>query len=82
MSASSVKARIRQEFEANKFKRNLKEIDVLLFKGRIEYEETMNFWKQKTHVMRFRLTLGTFSKIRMLKYPFLGSWANSSHDVW
>jgi NADH dehydrogenase (ubiquinone) 1 alpha subcomplex subunit 6 len=32
---------------------DLKIIDILLFKGRTEYEETMNMWKQKTHVMRY-----------------------------
>ncbi|KAI8924074.1 hypothetical protein BC831DRAFT_467447 [Entophlyctis helioformis] len=49
----AVRYRIRQEFEKNRFVRNLSIIDILLFKGRTEFEETLNFWKQKTHVMRF-----------------------------
>ena len=48
-----VRARIRQEFEKNRFVRDLGIIDVLLFKSRTEFEETMNFWKQKSHVMRY-----------------------------
>ncbi|KAL2913178.1 ndufa6 NADH-ubiquinone oxidoreductase subunit [Polyrhizophydium stewartii] len=48
-----VRRRVRQEFEKHRYVRDLQVIDVLLFKGRIEYEETMNFWKQGSHVMRF-----------------------------
>jgi NADH dehydrogenase (ubiquinone) 1 alpha subcomplex subunit 6 len=47
-----IKQRIRKEFNKHRNITDLKIIDVLLFKGRIEYEETMNVWKQKTHVMR------------------------------
>ncbi len=49
----SVRAKIRQEFEKNRYIKELKVIDILLFKGRTEYEETMNMWKQKSHVMRY-----------------------------
>jgi NADH dehydrogenase (ubiquinone) 1 alpha subcomplex subunit 6 len=48
-----IKQRIRKEFDKHRNIADIKIIDVLLFKGRIEYEETMNVWKQKTHVMRF-----------------------------
>jgi NADH dehydrogenase (ubiquinone) 1 alpha subcomplex subunit 6 len=53
ISPSLVRSKIRQEFEKNRFVRDLSVIDILLFKGRLEYEETMNMWKQKTHVMRY-----------------------------
>eukprot|EP00842_Homolaphlyctis_polyrhiza_P005410 jgi/Hompol1/5870/HPOL_000120-RA len=53
VSPRTLRERIRQEYEKHRYVRNLSIIDVLLFKGRIEYEETLNFWKQKSHVMRF-----------------------------
>ncbi|KAI8622259.1 hypothetical protein BC830DRAFT_750713 [Chytriomyces sp. MP71] len=53
ITSDTIRKRIRAEY--NKFKgvSDLQTIDMLIFKGRIEFEETKNFWKQKTHVMRF-----------------------------
>ncbi|KAI8799794.1 NADH dehydrogenase, alpha subcomplex, subunit 6 [Cladochytrium replicatum] len=48
-----VRQRIRQEFEKNRDINDVNVIDVLLFKGRIELEETINQWKQITHVLQF-----------------------------
>ncbi|TPX34833.1 hypothetical protein SmJEL517_g02576 [Synchytrium microbalum] len=48
-----IRNRIRAEFEKHRFVRDPSTIDILLFKGRTELEETMNMWKQKTHVLRF-----------------------------
>ncbi|KAH8084908.1 NADH-ubiquinone oxidoreductase Complex1 subunit [Cristinia sonorae] len=42
---------IRQEFEANRHVTDLKVIDVLLQKSRVEYQETVNCWKTVDHVM-------------------------------
>ncbi|KAJ3369257.1 NADH dehydrogenase 1 alpha subcomplex subunit 6 ndufa6 [Kappamyces sp. JEL0680] len=53
IDARTVQRRVRQEWEKNRFIRDLNMIDILLFKGRAELEETMNIWKQPTHVMRF-----------------------------
>ncbi|KAI9203008.1 NADH dehydrogenase, alpha subcomplex, subunit 6 [Polychytrium aggregatum] len=50
---SQVRERIRQEFVKNRHIADKSVIDVLLFKGRIEYEETLNMWKQSSHVMRY-----------------------------
>lgn len=49
-SSKVVRQRIRQEFEKNRYVSDLHTIDILVFKGRTEFEETMNVWKQKTHV--------------------------------
>lgn len=40
-------------FEDKKHVKDLAVIDMLLFKGRIEYQETLNAWKQVPHVMKW-----------------------------
>ncbi|CCG81485.1 putative NADH-ubiquinone oxidoreductase B14 subunit [Taphrina deformans PYCC 5710] len=52
LPVSTVRSKIRQEFERNRYVSDLPTIDVLLFKGQIEYQETVNFWKQQSHVMK------------------------------
>lgn len=42
---------IRQRFEKNRYVTDPKAIDVLVLKGRQDYQETMNCWKQIDHVM-------------------------------
>ncbi|KAJ3254299.1 NADH dehydrogenase 1 alpha subcomplex subunit 6 ndufa6 [Boothiomyces macroporosus] len=53
ITSAAIRRRVRQEFETNRYVRDSQVIDILLFKGRVELEETLNHWKQKTHVMRF-----------------------------
>ncbi|KAJ3022546.1 UNVERIFIED_CONTAM: hypothetical protein HDU68_009049 [Siphonaria sp. JEL0065] len=48
-----VRQRIRTEYNRFKGVSDLQTIDLLIYKSRTEYEETMNYWKQKTHVMRY-----------------------------
>ncbi|RIA97099.1 NADH dehydrogenase, alpha subcomplex, subunit 6 [Glomus cerebriforme] len=50
---SAVRAKIREEFEKNRHVQNLRVIDILIFKGRAEYQETVNIWKLETHVMNY-----------------------------
>ncbi|PCH43078.1 hypothetical protein WOLCODRAFT_153138 [Wolfiporia cocos MD-104 SS10] len=42
---------IRRKFEENRYVTDQRVIDVLLLKGRQEYQETMNQWKMYDHVM-------------------------------
>ncbi|KAJ3103871.1 NADH dehydrogenase 1 alpha subcomplex subunit 6 ndufa6 [Phlyctochytrium planicorne] len=53
ISTETVRSRIRTEFESKRFVQELPVLDILLTKGRMEYDETLNMWKQKSHVMRF-----------------------------
>jgi NADH dehydrogenase (ubiquinone) 1 alpha subcomplex subunit 6 len=48
---SAVRAVIRQRFEKNRYVSDPKVIDVLVHKSRQEYQETVNFWKQESHVL-------------------------------
>ncbi|KAG9254917.1 NADH-ubiquinone oxidoreductase 14.8 kDa subunit-like protein [Emericellopsis cladophorae] len=53
MPISTIRTRIRQEFERHRYVNKLPVADVLLFKSHAEYQEMMNFWKQTTHVMSY-----------------------------
>ncbi|SPO02837.1 probable NADH2 dehydrogenase (ubiquinone) [Cephalotrichum gorgonifer] len=53
MPVSTIRTRMRQEFEKHRFATKLPVVDVLLLKNNAEYQEMMNFWKQTTHVMSY-----------------------------
>ncbi|RMJ21539.1 nadh-ubiquinone oxidoreductase [Aspergillus sp. HF37] len=50
---SAIRTKIRQEFEKNRYVKQLSVIDVLLFQSNTEFQETLNFWKQLAHVMKY-----------------------------
>jgi hypothetical protein len=47
VSPSSIRIKIRQDFERNRNIQDLQIIDMLLHKNQQEYQETMNCWKQE-----------------------------------
>jgi len=53
LPVSVIRTRIRQEFERHRFVNKLPVVDVLVTKGHIDYQETMNYWRQATHIMSY-----------------------------
>ncbi|KAK3044289.1 hypothetical protein LTS18_001691 [Coniosporium uncinatum] len=53
MPVSSIRTKMRQEFERHRYVAQLPTVDVLLFHSHQEFQETMNFWKQEMHVMKY-----------------------------
>lgn len=51
--ASAIRAKIRNDFERNKNVTDLQTIDILLTKGYMEYQETVNCWKMESQIMRW-----------------------------
>lgn len=50
---SLVRGRIRHEFVKGMKEKDIRKVDRMIFQGQLEYEETMNQWKQKNHVMSY-----------------------------
>jgi len=53
MPVSAVRTKIRQEFERHRYVAHLKTVDMLLFQSHAEYQETLNYWKQLSHVLKY-----------------------------
>ncbi|CAE6461846.1 unnamed protein product [Rhizoctonia solani] len=48
---SLIRHRVRERFEQMRYVTDLAVLDIWLHKGQLEYQETMNCWKQEPHIM-------------------------------
>ncbi|KAA6411955.1 MAG: NADH-ubiquinone oxidoreductase subunit [Lasallia pustulata] len=53
MPVSALRTRVRQEFERHRFVQQLPVVDMLIFQSHTEYQETLNYWKQLSHVLKY-----------------------------
>ncbi|KAI9301329.1 hypothetical protein BJ944DRAFT_271668 [Cunninghamella echinulata] len=53
LPTSAIRAKIREQFEQHRYVEDLQVRDILLAKGQMEYQETMNVWKQNNHIMNY-----------------------------
>ncbi|XP_039259005.1 NADH dehydrogenase [ubiquinone] 1 alpha subcomplex subunit 6-like [Styela clava] len=51
--AETLRDRIKEEFFKNSHVRDVRAIDYLVVKGRMELQETMEMWKQTHHILYF-----------------------------
>ncbi|KAI7864589.1 hypothetical protein BDF14DRAFT_1731899 [Spinellus fusiger] len=53
LPTSQVRAKIRQEFEKQRAVEDLATRDIIIAKGHMEFQETINVWKQNNHIMGY-----------------------------
>lgn len=53
MPVPAVRSKIRQEFERHRYINQLSVVDVLITKNNMEFQETMNYWKQIPQLMKY-----------------------------
>jgi len=68
---SAIRSKVRQEFERHRYVTDLNTIDVLLFKGQAELQETLNYWKQKNHIMDHFRDYEVKEQARIKTSPFI-----------
>ncbi|KAG9235523.1 NADH-ubiquinone oxidoreductase 14.8 kDa subunit [Amylocarpus encephaloides] len=50
---AQLRTKMRSEFERHRFVNQIGVVDVLLFQSHSEYQETLNYWKQLPHILKY-----------------------------
>ncbi|RMZ80137.1 hypothetical protein DV736_g6672, partial [Chaetothyriales sp. CBS 134916] len=53
MPVAKIRSKIREEFEKHRYVNKLQVVDVLIAQSHMEFQETLNFWKQLSQVMKY-----------------------------
>ncbi|KAF2005494.1 NADH dehydrogenase, alpha subcomplex, subunit 6 [Amniculicola lignicola CBS 123094] len=53
LPVSTLRTKMRQEFERHRYVNQMKTVDVLIFNSHQEFQETLNYWKQLNHVLKY-----------------------------
>ncbi|KAG9249217.1 NADH-ubiquinone oxidoreductase 14.8 kDa subunit [Calycina marina] len=53
MPISALRTKMRQEFERHRYVKDIPVVDKLLFQSHAEFQETLNYWKQLPHVLKY-----------------------------
>lgn len=48
-----VRTKLREQFERNRYVEDMRVRNILLAQGQNEFQETVNFWKQEGHVLKY-----------------------------
>ncbi|KAG4438538.1 hypothetical protein DL95DRAFT_382427 [Leptodontidium sp. 2 PMI_412] len=49
----ALRTKMRQEFERHRYVNQIQVVDTLLFQSHAEYQETLNYWKQLPHILKY-----------------------------
>ncbi|KAI5953590.1 hypothetical protein KGF54_002962 [Candida jiufengensis] len=61
MPVSTIKTKIRQEFERQRFVQDLNVSNILYLKGQMEFQELINFWKQQCHALHYFQNINAYN---------------------
>ncbi|TVY84905.1 NADH-ubiquinone oxidoreductase 14.8 kDa subunit [Lachnellula suecica] len=50
---AQLRTKMRQEFERHRYVKQIGVVDMLLFQSHAEFQETLNYWKQLPHILKY-----------------------------
>jgi len=53
MPVSQLRTKMRSEFERHRYVNQIRTVDKLLYESHAEFQETLNYWKQLPHILKY-----------------------------